>query len=145
MTTQQRQAATAAMHAGLALTVVVTTVPLVDHATANVLADHIRAGYPSYSAARIDSAATTYLIYLSALGAVGIGSWLWSIRAVKARRRWVRETVTAIFVLATGIALFDLMIKDTSGDTGLPPLLGWVGLLPCVAGLLAVGLLWRKS
>jgi hypothetical protein len=145
MTTQQGRAATAAKYTGLALTGLATMVPLVDHATANVLADHIRAGYPSYSAARIDSAATTYLIYLSALGAIGIGSWVWSIRAVKAKRRWARETVTAIFVLATAIALFGLMIKDTSGDTGLPPLLGGVGLLPCVAGLLAVSLLWRKS
>ncbi|MFL5839511.1 MAG: hypothetical protein ACJ77Z_03555 [Thermoleophilaceae bacterium] len=144
MTTQQRQAAAAAMYVGLALTVVATIVPLMDHSTANVLADHIRDGYPTYTPARIN-AATTYLIYLSAVGAVGILSWVWSIRAVKARRGWLREAVTAIFVLATGIALFDLMIKDTSGDTGLPPLLGWVGLLPCMAGLLAVGLLWRKS
>jgi hypothetical protein len=29
--------------------------------------------------------------------------------------------------------------------TGLPPLLGWVGMLPCLAGLLAVILLWRKQ
>jgi hypothetical protein len=49
----------------------------------------------------------------------------------------------SIFVVATTIALTDLLIKDTSGDTGLPPLLGWIGMLPCLAGLLAVGLLWR--
>ena len=28
---------------------------------------------------------------------------------------------------------------------GLPPLLGWFGMLPCLAGLLAVTLLWRQS
>jgi hypothetical protein len=50
-----------------------------------------------------------------------------------------------MFALGTSIALTDLLIKDTSGDTGLPPLLGWAGLLPCVAGLLAVTLLWRRS
>jgi hypothetical protein len=36
-----------------------------------------------------------------------------------------------MFALGTSIALADLLIKDTSGDTGLPPLLGWVGLLSC--------------
>jgi hypothetical protein len=47
-------------------------------------------------------------------------------------------------VLGTGTAVFDLLVTDTSGDTGLPPLLGWVGVLPCLAGLLAVLLLCRR-
>jgi hypothetical protein len=64
---------------------------------------------------------------------------------VKAGKRWVRGGATAMFALATGIALSDLLVKDTSGDTGLPPLLGWVGVPPCLAGLLAVAFLWRKS
>jgi hypothetical protein len=50
-----------------------------------------------------------------------------------------------MFALGTTIALIDLLIKDTSGDTGLPPLLGWAGTLPCLAGLLAVLLLWARS
>jgi cytochrome bd-type quinol oxidase subunit 2 len=145
MTTKQQRPAIASMYAGLALTVAATSVPLVDHATGNVLANHIRAGYPTYTPARIDTAATTYLIYLSVLGVIGSLCWLWTIRAVKARKRWARETTSAIFALATAIALFDLIVKDTSGETGLPPLLGLVGLLPCLAGLLAVSLLWRKS
>jgi hypothetical protein len=41
--------------------------------------------------------------------------------------------------------LFDLLVKDTSGDTGLPPLLGWTGMAPCLAGLLALALLWRPG
>jgi hypothetical protein len=49
-----------------------------------------------------------------------------------------------LLALATGIALFDLLVRDTSGDTGLPPLLGCVGLLPCLAGLLAVMRLWKR-
>ena len=50
------------MYLGLALTVVATIVPYVDHATANLLGDHIRAGYPAYSDASIDTAVTTYLV-----------------------------------------------------------------------------------
>jgi hypothetical protein len=48
-----------------------------------------------------------------------------------------------MFVVGTTIALLDLLIKDTSGDTGLSPLLGWSGMLPCAAGLVAVIVLWR--
>ena len=52
---------------------------------------------------------------------------------------------TGLFVAGTAIALFDLTIRDTSGDTGLPALLGWVGLLPCLAGLVMVITLWRPE
>jgi hypothetical protein len=133
------------MYTGLGLTVVALIVLYVDHATANVLADHIRAGYPTYAQTRIDSAVTAYLVYLSVVGALGIICWLGTIRALKAGKRWARGAATAMFALGTGIALIDLLVKDTSGDTGLPPLLGWAGILPCLAGLLAVTLLWRRS
>jgi hypothetical protein len=101
--------------------------------------------YPTYSQARIASAVTTYLVYLSVVGALGTICWLSTIWAVKAGKGWARAAATALFVLGTSIALTDLLIRDTSGDTGLPPLLGWVGMLPCLAGLFAVTLLWRKS
>jgi hypothetical protein len=145
MTTQHQPPAIAAMYAGLALTVMATIVPHVDPFTAGVLGDHIRAGYPAHTDARIDTAVTTYLVYLSVVGALGLVGWLGTMSAVKAGKRWVRGGATAMFALGTGIALFDLLVKDTSGDTGLPPLLGWVGMLPCLAGLLAVALLRRKS
>ena len=146
MTTAHHQrSAIEAMYAGLALTVLAVIVLYGDHATANVLAGHIRAGYPTYTQARIDSAVTAYLVYLSVVGALGILCWLWTIWALKAGKRWARGGATTMFVLGTGIALIDLLIKDTSGDTGLPPLLGWAGMLPCLAGLLAVVLLWRRS
>ncbi len=143
-TTPHEQRATKAMHAGLGLTVAAVIAAYVDHATANVLAGHIRDGYPAYSQARINAAVTTYLVYLTVVGALGIVCWLGAIWAVRAGKRWARGAATAMFALGTGVALFDLLIKDTSGETGLPPLLGWAGMLPCLAGLLAVALLWRK-
>lgn len=133
-----------AMYAGLALTVIAMLVPFIDQATSETLADHIRSGYPNYTQTRIDTAAHTYLVYLSLIGALGVGGWLWAIRAVKTRRRWARTVATTLFALATFVALTDLLVKDTAGDTGLPHLLGWVGLLPCLPGLLAVTLLWRR-
>ena len=144
-TAHHERSAIGAMYAGVGLTVAALIVLYVNHATANVLAGHIRAGYPTYTQARIDTAVTTYLVYLSVVGALGIICWLAAIRAVKAGKRWARGAATTLFALGTGIALFDLLVKDTSGDTGLPPLLGWAGMLPCLAGLLAVTLLWRRS
>ncbi|WP_210189296.1 hypothetical protein [Saccharomonospora piscinae] len=144
MTTSQRPYAVGAMYAGLCLTVVALIVLYVGHANADVLAEHVRAGYPAYPEARIDAAVTTYLAYLSVLGALGIAGWLATIRAVKAGKRWSGGLATALFVVGTGLALMNLVIKDTSGDTGLPPLLGWTGMLPCLAGLVTIALLWRR-
>ena len=138
----QERSAILAMYAGLALSVVAIVVPFVDHATENVLADHIRSGYPTYTQDRIDSSVAAYLAYLSVIGGLGVICWLWTIRAVKRSRRWAAAAATVIFVLGTGISLANLLVKDGSGDTGLPPLLGWVGMLPCLAGLVAVMLLW---
>ena len=78
-TAHHERSAVGAMYAGLGLTVVAMIVAYVDHATANMLAGHIRAGYPTYTQARIDSAVTTYLVYLSLVGALGIICWLWTI------------------------------------------------------------------
>src|SRR5947209_515895 len=111
---KHERAAIVPMYAGLALTVVAMIIPYIDHATANVLADHIRAGYPTYSQARIDTAATTYLIYVSIIGALGVICWFWTIRAVNAGKRWARGAATAMLVLATGTALVDLLVTDTS-------------------------------
>lgn len=133
------------LEAGLALTVIAALVPYLDRTTGNVLAGHIRDGYPAYSQARIDTAVTTYLLYLSVVGALGVLCWWWAIRAVQAGRRWARSGVTALFFLGTGVGLLNLLVRDTSGDTGLPSLLGWVGMAPSLAGLVAVLLLWGGS
>lgn len=138
------RSAVALMFGGLGLTIAATAVLYIDHATGNVLARHIRSGYPSYSKERIDTAVTTYLIWLSSVGALGIVGWLWAVWTVKARKPWARVAATVTFAIGTGVALFDLLVKDTSGATGLPPLLGWVGMAPCLAGLLATTMLWRS-
>jgi len=135
-----RRSAIATMYVGLALTAAAMLVPYV---TGPVLADHIRAGYPSFSAARVDTAVTTYLIYLSVVGALGVLGWLGTIWAASTGRSWARGAATVLFATGTGIALFDLLVRDTSGDTGLPPLLGWVGLAPCLAGLVTLVQVWR--
>jgi hypothetical protein len=136
--------ALAAMHAGLALTALATIATYADHSTTHLLSDHIRAGYPNYSQARVDSAVTTYLVVLSVIGALGILAWLTTGWAVKVGKRWARSAATVMLVIGIGVALTELLTKDTSGATGLPPTLGWAGMIPCLAGVVAVALLWGR-
>jgi hypothetical protein len=138
MTTTRRRQALLALYAGLALTVLATAAPFVDHVTDDRLADHIRAGYPNYSQAEIDTATTTWLVILTAVGIFGIAGWLGTIWTVRAGKPWAPWAVGAMFVVGTSVALTALFVRDTSGDTGLPPLLGWIGTAPSLAGLAAV-------
>ncbi len=135
--------AVAALYAGLALTVIATAVAFVGQAAADVLSRHIRAGYPDMSQAEVASGASTYLTYLAVVGAVGVAAWWWTAWAVRKRKRYARTVATTAFLLGGALALTNLLIKDTSGDTGLPALLGWAGMLPSAAGLVAVVLLWK--
>ena len=136
--------ALAAMYAGLALTVLATIATYVDRGTTRLLAARIRAGYPSYPQARVDSAVTAYLVVLSVVGALGVLAWLTTAWAVRARKRWARPAATVMFMLGTSVGLAGLLTKDTCGATGLPPQLGWAGMLPCLAGVIAIALLWRR-
>lgn len=136
--------AVAAMYVGLLLTATATVAPYVDRATGHVLASHIRHGYPTYSQDRVDAAVTAWLDILTAVGVLGILCWIGSIWAVKTHKAWARAMATVMFAAGTGLALAALLTRDTSGEVGLAPLLGWIGMLPSLAGLAAVGMLWAR-
>jgi hypothetical protein len=110
-TAQKRRPATAARYAGLVLTVVVTLAPYVDRATRNVLARHIRHGYPDHPPERVDS------------------------------ETWARAAAAARLAVGGSVASAARLVEDTSGETGLPPLLRWIGMLLRPAGLAAVAIL----
>jgi hypothetical protein len=46
-------------------------------------------------------------------------------------------------VFAVAVAAAGLTTVDTSGEVGLAPAMGWLLLLPCLPGLVAVTKLWR--
>lgn len=144
MTTASKpRAAVMSMYGGLALTVTAVLAAYLDRITGHVLTDHIARGYPSYSTARVHEAANLYLVLLTTVGVLGVAGWLLAIRATRSGASWARVVVPALFAAGTATALYLMLVRDTSGDTGLPPLLGGLGLLPSVAGLLAVVLVWR--
>jgi hypothetical protein len=141
---QQARTLLAVMWTGLVLSAWAAVYPFVDRVTTHRLADHIRAGYPEYTQARVDSAVSTYLILLSVIGALGVIAWFGTIRAVMAGNRWACPTATVMLVLGASIGATAMFTKDTSGETGLPTELGFVEMAPSVAGAVAVALLWRR-
>ena len=115
-------------------------VPFIDQATGpNVLARHLRSGYPALTGAH-------------RLGRHGVAGLPVGSRSAR-HHRVVRPSgqygpagggpavTTCIFALGAGVAVFNLLGRDLRRH-GLPPQLGWVGMLPVVAGVLAVALLW---
>ncbi|MFD2762549.1 hypothetical protein [Micromonospora eburnea] len=139
------RAALVTMYVGAGLTVLAAASPFIDRATTTVLADHIRAGYPTYGPGEIDTAVNLYTVVLSTMGVLGLLGWLGTVWAVRVGRGWARLLATGMFAIGAGVAIVAATTKDTSGDVGLAPQLGLLQILPCLAGLAAVVLLWRKA
>jgi hypothetical protein len=135
----------AVMSVGLALTVIGTVVPFLGGPTGSLVAQHLKAGYPEYGRSRIDAAVLVYLVALAILGGLGVITWVVSMILARTSPRAARWVSTTALVVGTALALFDASIRDTSGDTGLPLSVGLLGLLPSVAGLAAVVLIWRRA
>ena len=130
------------MYIGLALTVVAAIVPIIDQAWTDSLSQHLHDVYAGYD---VDAPATSaVLAYLATVGALGTLAWLWTLWAVNTQRHWARPVATVLFLLACGLAIVNLTVQEYD-QTILPMRLGLVGLLPCVAGLVAVVLLWRRE
>lgn len=143
-TTTTSHSAIIAMCLGLVLTAAVTAVPFLGSPRGELISRHIASGYPSYSASEVATATDTYLAGLVIVGVLGLICWAACIAAAWAGKRWAPWAALGGLIVGASIALFDLTIRDTSGDTGLPPLIGWLGLLPSPAGLVAVALLWTR-
>lgn len=129
---------------GLALTVLAAVVPVVDVVTLDLLAGHIEQGYPEFTDARVNQAVTTYLVLLTSVGVVGAVCWLVAIRGQRAGRPWVLAFAATAWLGGTALGLLGLLARDTSGDTGLPTLLGVLGVLPALPGLVVVVALARE-
>ncbi|MFJ2030681.1 hypothetical protein [Streptosporangium sp. NPDC087985] len=139
------QVALAVMYAGAVLTVIATLSPFIDQATTTVLAGHVREGYPAYGPGEINAAVTAYTVILSTVGVLGLLGWLGTVWAVRTGKGWARWLATGMFATAVCLAIAAVTVQDNNGEVGLAPLLGWLQVLPCVPGLAAVVLLWRRA
>lgn len=136
-----------ALGVGLVLTMLTIAVPYLDRETWHTLADHVSSGYPAYDPGRVDEAVSTWLTVLTIIGILGLVGWLTTLWATLSGRRWAPWLAAVLFVAGASTALSALLVEDTSGEPGLPPLLGWLGMLPSVAGAVAVVVvvMWRFS
>ncbi len=75
---------------------------------------------------------------VSVVGALGLLGWMGTIRAARAGKRWTFPLAIGLLGIALCVAIAALTVRDTSGDVGPAPLLGWLLVLPCVPGLAAV-------
>lgn len=131
-----------ALWIGLGLTLLVGAYTLIDGATTHLIADHIRATYPSYGPAEVAAGVQAYVAMLLTVTGLGAMSWVATIWAARTGKRWTRALATAQLAVAITIAVVGLTTVDTSGKVGLAPAMGWLLLVPCLPGLAAVVKLW---
>jgi hypothetical protein len=131
------------LYVGLALTLVATVAPLLDLATTGLLAEHVRAAYPHWSAHDVSLDRNAIAIYLAVTSALGIPLWLLTIRAVRRGRRW--GLVVGVLAFAAGIliALTNLSVGGENYQVIVPYLFGTLTLLPCIAGVVGLVQAWR--
>lgn len=127
-----------AMYAGVAVTATATLVPLIDLVTLDSLSTHVRAAYPHWPVSLVNADRNAIVIYLSIVGVLGLGGWAWAIRSAVARGHEARRVITILFVLGASVALFGLTFTGGAYDRVLPTSYGILGLLPSLAGLIAV-------
>lgn len=133
------------MWIGLGLSVLTMLVLALDQLVLHNLSDHLRAMYADYMPAGQDPGDTSVIAgYLYVVGIVGVLCWFLVIRAAQRGRTWARSVGTTLFVLGATLALFNLVVGEYD-QTILPTPLGLVGLLPPLAGLVAVVHLWRRD
>ena len=136
-----RGAPVTVMGVGLLFTVITLIALIIDQASIQSIADHVDALYAPL-ALHPDPNVLLGILYVT--GLIGIVLWLATIWGARRQKRSARVAASFVFVVATSLALLVLFVSE-HGTQIFPTVWGIVGLLPSVAGLLAVILLWRGS
>ncbi|TFD61706.1 hypothetical protein E3T39_06660 [Cryobacterium suzukii] len=140
-TSMRWRGATIALLVGLVLSVVLLGGVVIDQTIVHSLLHHVEALYAPYE---LQADPNVLFVYLYATGLIGIGFWLLVIWGARAGRPWTPIVTTLVFLIGAGLAVFSLVVAEY--DTQIfPQLWGVLGLLPSVAGLVAVLLLWSPG
>lgn len=133
--------ATLALSIGLALSLASIAGLLVDQMSVHSLADHVSAQYSPFGKVPDPDVLFAYLYITAGLGVV---VWMIALRGARRRKRWVPWLAGMTFVVGAALAVFNLVITE-HGTQVFPVLWSVLGLLPSVAGLIAVSLLWTRT
>lgn len=131
--------------AGFVLTLGSVLYIAIDAMTTNRLTDHVRAAYPLWSQSDINADKVAIASYMVGFGILGMTAWLWSAWVLKREKPWARMAVTTLFIVGTGLALMNATLAGGAYDQIVPTPYGVAGLLPSIAGLVTVILLWRRD
>jgi hypothetical protein len=114
---------------------------VIDQAIIFSISDHVDALYAPFGL-HPDPNVLFGILYVT--GVIGILLWLATIWGVRRQNRGARVIAGIVFVLATSFAVFVLLVSE-HGTRIFPTLWGLAGLLPCIAGLVAVTSLWTPG
>ena len=133
--------ATLALRVGLALSLASAVGLLIDQTSVHSLVEHVTAQYSPYGAVPDPN---VLFGYLYATAGLAVAAWLIALRGVRRRKAWVRLFASMTFVVGAMLAVFKLVITEY-GILIFPMVWSVLGLLPSLAGLVAVSLLWTRA
>jgi MFS family permease len=133
------------MYAGMALTAALMLAPIVDAATVDSVAGHVRSAYPNWPDRLVAADRNAIVGWLGAVGLLGVAAWFWAILSARPGRRSARWVGTAMFTLGLVISLVDASVGGGPYHQIVPLTYGLLGLLPVAVGLVAVVLLWLPA
>jgi len=132
------RSAVAALYAAATLSLLAALAVIADQAWGDGLARTLRDAYPHRSPGDLSMAESSILTYLFTLAAIGAVFFVWMARASRKGRRWVRRAGTVTVALGSALSLYHFTQPH-------PLVMTLAGLLPCLAGLAALALLWRPE
>lgn len=137
-TTEATGRATTTMYVGAALSVLLAALTFVDQVAVDGITDALWDKYPDYTSGEIatDAGATAAALYVLA----GLGLVCWLLLATATRRGWRRTRLTAAIVF--GLAL---VASLSMAYAPMPGYLATAHWLPCVAGIVALVMLWAPK
>jgi len=139
--TRQRGSGASALWAAFVLSAVLAAAAIADQAAIHALRDYSTDMYARYDVPA-NSGALYAILYTAAV--VGALSWLPAVIGAHKGRRWAPAAATVAAVIAAGLALL-MFTTAEYGEMLFPPVWGVLALLPALAGVLGVVLLFRRK
>lgn len=144
-TSTSRKKAILSILVGFALTLGSVFYIAIDAMTTNRLTDHVRAAYPTWPQSDINADKIAIASYMVGFGVLAMVAWLWSAWAANKEKPWARVAITTVFIVGTSLALMNATLSGGAYDQIVPTIYGVAGLIPSIAGLVTVILLWKRD
>lgn len=138
---QNWRGATVAITAGLLISVALLVMVIIDQTSIHSLAHHVEAQYGPHD---LHPDPNVLFGYVYVIGAFGFALQLVALRGARRRKRWVQIVAGLIALVGVALAAFTIIVSEF-GERIFPAIWGALGLLPSVAGLVAVTLLWTSG